>query len=86
MVIPIHWNILNIVMGESPYSVVLGKQDQAAKNKEDKTDEAKVVQAKLIRLISGATVTLNFLKKPMPRMRPTTVACKKLEVKSLPLN
>jgi hypothetical protein len=29
---------------------------------------------------------LNFLKKPMPRMRPTTVACKKLEVKSLPLN
>jgi hypothetical protein len=34
--------------------------------------------------VSGATVILNFLKKSMPRMEPTTVVCKKLELKSLP--
>ncbi len=31
-------------------------------------------------------VTLNFLKKSMPRMGPATAACKKLDVKSLPWN
>jgi hypothetical protein len=36
--------------------------------------------------MSGTTVTLNFLKKSMPRMGPATAACKKLDVKSLPWN
>jgi hypothetical protein len=48
--------------------------------------EAAAVQANCIWLISGATVTLNFLKSSMPRMGPATVACKKLDVKSLPWN
>jgi hypothetical protein len=43
-------------------------------------------QANCIWLISGTTVTLNFLKKSMPRMGPATAACKKLAVKSLPWN
>jgi hypothetical protein len=43
-------------------------------------------QANCIWLMSGATVTLNFLKKSMPRMGPVTAACKKLDVKSLPWN
>jgi hypothetical protein len=47
----------------------LGKKseaDEAAVSKEDKAGEAVVVQAKWIWLISGATVTLNFLKKSKP--------------------
>jgi hypothetical protein len=48
--------------------------------------EAAAVQANSIWLISGATVTLNFLKKSMPRMGLATAACKKLDVKSLPWN
>ncbi len=48
--------------------------------------KAAAVQAKCIWLISGATVTFNFLKKSMPRMGPATAACKKLDVKSLPWN
>ncbi len=46
--------------------------------------EAAAVQANCIWLISGATVTLNFLKKSMSRMRLATAAWKKLDVKSLP--
>ncbi len=46
--------------------------------------EAAAVQANCIWLISGATVTLNFLKKSIPSMGPATAACKKLDVKSLP--
>jgi hypothetical protein len=46
--------------------------------------EAAAVQANCIWLITGATVTLNFLRKSMPRMGPDTTACKKLDVKSLP--
>jgi hypothetical protein len=67
--------------------VTLGKQgktDEAVVNKEDGADEAAIVQAKLICLISRAMVTLNFLNKSMPRIVPATGACKKLEVKSLP--
>jgi hypothetical protein len=47
-------------------------------------DLAAAVHANCIWLISGTTVTLNFLKKSMPTMGPATVACKKLAVKSLP--
>ncbi len=42
--------------------------------------EATAVQANCIWLMSGATVTLNFLKKSMPRMGPATAALKKLDV------
>ncbi len=46
---------------------------------------AVAVQANRIWLVSGATVTLNFLKKKsMPRTEPATAACKNLAVKSLP--
>jgi hypothetical protein len=48
--------------------------------------EAAAVQANCIWLMSGATLTLNFLKKSMPRMGPATAACKKLDVNSLPWN
>ncbi len=41
-------------------------------------------QANCIWLSSGETVTLNFLKKSMPRMGPATAACRKVAVKSLP--
>ncbi len=44
------------------------------------------VQANSTWLVSGATLILNFLKKAMPRMGPATAACKKLAVKSLPMN
>jgi hypothetical protein len=46
--------------------------------------EAAAEQANCIWLIFGTTVTLNFLKKSMPRMGPATAACRKLDVKSLP--
>jgi hypothetical protein len=48
--------------------------------------EAAAVQANCIWLMSGATVTLNFFKKSMPRMRTATAACKKMDVKCLPWN
>ncbi len=48
--------------------------------------EAAAAQANCIWLMSGETVTLNFLKKSMPRMGPATAACRKLDVKSLPGN
>jgi hypothetical protein len=48
--------------------------------------EAAAVQANCTWLMSGETVTLNFLKKSMPRMGPATAACRKLYVKSLPWN
>jgi hypothetical protein len=41
------------------------------------------VQANWIWLISGTTVTLNFLKKSMPKMGLATAAYKKLDGKSL---
>jgi hypothetical protein len=53
----------------------VGEADGAAENKEGAgeaaerkqgADEAAVVQANCIWLMSGATVTLNFLKKSMP--------------------
>jgi hypothetical protein len=37
-------------------------------------DGATAVQAKSIWLVSGATVTLNFLRKSMTRMGPATEA------------
>jgi hypothetical protein len=59
------------------------KADEAAESKEG-AGEAAAVQANCIWLISGTTVTLNFLKKSMPRMEPSTAACRKLDVKNLP--
>ncbi len=43
--------------------------------------EAAAVQANFIWLISGAIVTLNFLKMSMPSMGLATAACKKLDGK-----
>jgi hypothetical protein len=60
-----------------------GEADEAAEGKYG-VGEAAAVQANCIWLISGETVTLNFLKKSMPRMGSATAACKKLDVKSLP--
>jgi hypothetical protein len=62
-----------------------GEADGAAEGKYG-AGEAAAAQANCIWLISGATVTLNFLKKSVPRMGPATAACKKLDVKSLPWN
>jgi hypothetical protein len=67
--------------------------DEATENKKGvgKTAEGKLgageaaaVQANCIWLISRTTVTLNFLKKSMPRIGPATAACRKLDVKNLP--
>ncbi len=60
-----------------------GEADEAALNNLG-ADKAAAVQANCIWLMFGETVTLNFLKKSMPRMGPATAACKKLAVKSLP--
>ncbi len=46
--------------------------------KQDGTDEAATVQANRTWLVYGTTLTLNFLRKSMPKMGPAT------EVKSLP--
>ncbi len=61
------------------------------RNKADRAAEGKILmcraaaeQANCIWLISGETITLNFLKKSMPRMGPATVAYRKVDVKSLP--
>jgi hypothetical protein len=63
-----------------------GNEKGAGKAAEGKLEagEAAAVQVNCIWLISGTTVTLNFLKKSMPRMGTATVACKKLDMKSLP--
>jgi hypothetical protein len=47
-------------------------------------DEAAAEQANCILLIYGETVTLNFLRKSMPRMGLAIAACRKFDVKSLP--
>jgi hypothetical protein len=57
----------------------VGKTDLGA-------DGAAAVQAKCIWLVSGATVTLNVLRKSMPKIGPATAACKNCEEKSLPWN
>ncbi len=46
--------------------------------------ETTAEQANCIWLISGEAVTLNFLKKSMPRMGPAIAACRRVAVKSLP--
>ncbi len=51
-------------------------------DKRGETGEAVAGQANKTWLVSGTTLTLNFLKKSMPKMGPATAACKKLEVKS----
>jgi hypothetical protein len=63
------------------------------KNEVDRAAEGKILvggaaaeQANCIWLISGETMTLNFLKKSMPRMGPATAACRKVDVKSFPWN
>jgi hypothetical protein len=52
-----------------------GEAGEAAVGKY-RAGKAAAVQANCIWLMSGATVTLNFLKKSMPRMGPATAACK----------
>jgi hypothetical protein len=61
------------------------------RNKADGAAEGKILagrasaeQANCIWLISGETMTSNFLKKSMPRMGLATAACRKAYVKSLP--
>ncbi len=61
----------------------IGWADGAAKGK-TLAGGAAAEQANCFWLISGETVTLNFLKKSMPRMGPATAACRKVDVKSLP--
>ncbi len=72
-----------------------GEADEAAENKKEagetaegrmRVGEAAGVHANCIWLISVTTVTLNFLKKSMPRLGPATAACKNLDVISLPWN
>ncbi len=46
-------------------------------------DGAAAEQANCIWLSSGETVTLNFLKKSLPKIGPATAACRKVAVKSL---
>jgi hypothetical protein len=46
--------------------------------------EAAAELANCIWLISGETMTLNFLKKSMPRVGLATASCRKVDVKSLP--
>ncbi len=60
-----------------------GLAGSAAEGKKGVGDAA-AAQANCIWLISGTIVTLNFLKKSMPRMGPATMSCRKLAVKSLP--
>jgi hypothetical protein len=68
--------------------VELGKQCEAGGAAEGKilAGGAAAEQANCIWLISGETMTLNFLKKSMPRMGLATAACRKVDVKSLPWN
>jgi hypothetical protein len=68
--------------------VELGKKNEA-----DGAADGKILaggaaseQANCIWQISGETMTLNFLKKSMPRMGLATAACRKVDVKSLPWN
>jgi hypothetical protein len=57
----------------------LGKKDLGV-------DGAAAEQAKRIWLVSGATMTLNFLRKSMAKIRPATAACKNCKEKILPRN
>jgi hypothetical protein len=72
-----------------------GGVDEAAENEKraGKTAEgnqmaggAAAVQTNCIQLMSGTTVTLNFLKKSMPRMGPATFGLQKTRCKTLPWN
>jgi hypothetical protein len=66
--------------------VELDKQNEADGAAEGKilAGGAAAEQANCIQLISGETMTLNFIIKSMPRMGPATAACRKVDVKSLP--
>jgi hypothetical protein len=66
--------------------VELDKQNEADGAAESKilAGGAAAEQANCIWLISEETMTLNFLKKSMPRMGLATAACRKVDVKSLP--
>ncbi len=61
----------------------IGWADGAAEGKK-LAGVAAAERANCMWLISGETVTLNFLKKSMPRIGPATAACRKVYVKSLP--
>jgi hypothetical protein len=54
----------------------LNKHREAGGAAEGKYGAGKAAAVQANWLISGATVTLNFLKKSMPRMGPATAACK----------
>jgi hypothetical protein len=60
--------------GSSTELSKLGKKDLGV-------DGAAAEQAKRIWLVSGATVTLNFLRKSMAKIRPATAACKNCKKK-----
>jgi hypothetical protein len=66
--------------------VELDKQYEAGRAAEGKmlAGRAAAEQTNCIWLSSGETMTLNFLKKSIPRMGPATAACRKVNVKSLP--
>jgi hypothetical protein len=67
------WEEVGRAKGGTAYGKELGKRGG--------TGEAATVQATRTWLVSGTTLTLNFLRKSMPEMGPATTACKKLEVK-----
>jgi hypothetical protein len=70
------WKEVGRAQGGTASGTELGKQGE--------TDEAATVKANRTWLDSGTTLTLNFLRKSMPKMGPARAACKILEVKSLP--
>jgi hypothetical protein len=63
------WEGVDRAKGGTASGTELGKQGG--------TDEAATVQANRTWLVSGTTLTLNFLRKSMPKMGPATAACKK---------
>jgi hypothetical protein len=62
--------------------VELDKKNEACRAVEGKilAGGAAAEQANCIWLISGETMTLNFLLKSMPRIWPATAACRKVDV------
>ncbi len=66
-------------IGRAATGVELDKQNEADGAAEGKilAGGAAAEQANCIWLISGKTMTLNFMKKSMPRMAPATAACRK---------
>ncbi len=85
------WETQTGSLGEGDVSWGPGRVGGAAGNwakvgKKDLAGRAVAVHANKIWLVSGTTVILNLHKKSIPRIRPATAACKKLEVNILPWN